>query len=377
MATAIRTENIQTTIHSLNMDFAGRSDMLPDYDESKPIHIHRRNRAFVWNRKMQEDCLDSILKGYYIPPIICCSHIINGTERRDIMEGGNRTTTFRKILRGEVRELTEIERNKVCAHPITMVILRNLTIAQQREMFRRLNKNIKVSDGQLYAMSEEDSPLVREAVCVLNDPSYPIRDRIANVFGSPIDDNNGKKQLENMIAIVSGSLNGIEYITKSFDRQEEKVECQEPINRAEFIKTFGIVLDIFEAANREFPLTNKKTIRTQLTTGKYIGAILYDIHTCETEISIVVEKWKKYIGMVRREVKYAKEAIIMPGAQNINPDKLKRISHKVTTFLNENRIMSEEEVKSIKHTYPHTDESGADVDVESDENDDVEQSDVE
>jgi len=103
-------------------------------------------------------------------------------------------------------------------------------------------------------MSEEDSPLVQEATAVLSDKSYPIRDRITNVFGILNVDNNGKKQLENMIAIVSGSLNGIEYITKSFDRQERKVECQEPINRAKFIKTFGIILDIFEAANRKFPI---------------------------------------------------------------------------------------------------------------------------
>jgi HK97 family phage prohead protease len=114
MSSQIRIENIQTTIASLNNDFSGRNGS-HDYDEKKPIHIHRRNRAFVWNAQMQESCLDSILKGYYIPPIICSSQIkqvgANGyIERREVMEGGNRITTFRRILNGNVRELTEEER---------------------------------------------------------------------------------------------------------------------------------------------------------------------------------------------------------------------------------------------------------------------------
>lgn len=51
---AIRTENINTSINELNEDFAGRKTMA-NYDESKQIHIHRRNRAFVWSKKMQKN----------------------------------------------------------------------------------------------------------------------------------------------------------------------------------------------------------------------------------------------------------------------------------------------------------------------------------
>ena len=126
MQANIRTENIQTTIYSMNADFSGRNDM-KDYDATKPLQIHRRNRAFVWSLEMQKQCLDSILKGYYIPPIICCSNIVNGVEIRQIMEGGNRATTFRRILNKEVKDLTDIEYNKVCSHPITLVIMKNLT----------------------------------------------------------------------------------------------------------------------------------------------------------------------------------------------------------------------------------------------------------
>jgi hypothetical protein len=351
MALDIRTENIQTTIHSMNLDFAGRRNT-EGYDEKKPIHIHRRNRAFVWSLKMQSDCLDSILKGYYIPPIICCSRIVNGTEIREVMEGGNRTTTFRKILKREVRELTDAEYHKVCSHPITLVVMRNLTNTQQREMFRRLNKNIKVTDGQLYAMSEEDSPLVKEAMFLLNSPEYPLRDRLTEVFFDTVNkDDNGQKNLENAIALVSGALNGVDYITKSFARQEEKIEKQETIDREKILTTLDIVLKIFEKANLEFPLINKTKKKMQWIVGRYIGAILYDIQTCRENIPDVIEKWKKYLVLVRKDVPNAKEAIEISGAQNINPDKLKRKSFKVDIFLKEKRLASEEELKRVKHIY--------------------------
>jgi uncharacterized protein with ParB-like and HNH nuclease domain len=69
------------------------------FDGSKLIEIHRRNRPYVWSHKMQLDFLDSILKGYYIPPIICCAK----NSKLYVMEGGNRITTIRRIMNNEVR----------------------------------------------------------------------------------------------------------------------------------------------------------------------------------------------------------------------------------------------------------------------------------
>lgn len=367
MTSDIRTENIQTTIYSLNSDFAGRRNV-DGYDETKPIHIHRRNRAFVWNKEMQLSCLDSMLKGYYIPPIICCSRVVNGIERREVMEGGNRITTFRRIMNKEIGSLTNDEYNKVCAHPITLVVMRNLTNTQQREMFRRLNKNVKVSDGQLYSMSEEDSPLVREALALLNDINHPLRALITEVFFDTVNkDNDGQKNLENAIAIVSGALNGVKYITKRFSRQEIKVENQEPINRAKIVNILGGVFNIFKLANKEEPLHNKTTQKAQFTIGTYIGPILYDIHTTDADDSEdITRKWVKYIVSVRRGVLNAKEAIDVKGAQNINADKLKQKSYKVGIFVKEGRLATEEELKQVKHR----DDDGAEDD--DDEDDDSE-----
>ena len=371
MSAIIRTENIQTTICALNGDFSGRRDA-PGYDESKPIHIHRRNRAFVWSKDMQLKLLDSILQGYYIPPIICSSRIVNGVERREVMEGGNRITTFRRLLNCDVRELTPAEIRGVESHPITLVVMRNLTSKQTREMFRRLNKNIRVSDGQLYSMSEEDSPLVREALSLLNDDDHPLRTRVNDCFFDTRNkDNDKKRNLESAIALVSGAVNGPEFITKLFARQEDNVEDQTPIDRNLVVDVLNNTFDVFLQADELFPLANRRTTRSQWTVGKYLGAILYDILMNPTTIVQIQKKWATYLSKLRRGDEGASEAYIVAGANNITVDKLKRICTKVDTYLSTGRIMTKEELDRIRHPVQNdSDDDTSDGESESDSEDD-------
>ena len=364
MSVAIRTENIQTTMFALNSDFSGRRDS-PGYDESKPIHIHRRNRAYVWNRQMQLAFKDSIIKGYYIPPIICSSRIIDGNERREVMEGGNRITTIRRLLNGDVCELTPEETRTIESHPITLVVMRNLTSKQTREMFRRLNKNIKVSDGQLYSMSEEDSPLVREALALLNDDHHPLRTLINDYFFDTRDnDNDGKKNLENAMALVSGAYYGPEFITKSFARQEDNVEDQQPIDRSVIVSRLAHVFDVFRQANDIVELTDRRKMKSQWTVGKYLGAILYDVLTNLYSVPRIQKKWASYLVRVRRDAPDALEAIAVSGAQNLNVDKLKRISVKVQTYMTENRFMTKDELDQIHHENSTDSEDDSDTEEE-------------
>jgi hypothetical protein len=347
MTVHLRTENIQTTISSLNSDFSGRVGTL-DYDESKLIHIHRRNRPFVWSLKMQESLLDSILMGYYIPPIIC-STTRGGIERREVMEGGNRITTFRKILNEEVRPLTEQERQRVNAHPITLVVMRNLTSKDQRIMFRRLNKNVKVTDGQLYSMSEDDSPLVKEAISFLNDEDYPLRDKITTHFFVPKEDNLRKSNLENAIAILSGAIYGVKHISKLYNAQEEVIESQEPIRREMIVHIIGSILEIFTMADQQQPLQDKRKLRGQWGVGKWVGAILYDYHTHQGETRSIQEKWANYIVAVRREEVGAEQASKLGGAQNLTETRYKKICTKVEIYLKEGRVATDEELATVVH----------------------------
>lgn len=351
MSVHLSTENIQTTISQLNRDFSGRRGDA-DYNENKLVHIHRRNRPFVWNKEMQERLLDSILKGYYIPPIICSSRIVGYTERREVMEGGNRITTFRKILSEEVRPLTPQERQRVEAHPITLVVMRGLTAHDQRIMFRRLNKNVKVSDGQLYSMSEDDSPLVQEALAFLNDDNYPLREKITtHFFDTRHADNDGKRHLENVIALVSGVIHGPNFITKSYNVQEPKIESQEPIHRDLIVHVLGAIFEIFTMADQQQPLQDKRKRRGQWSVGKWLGAMLYDSLTHPGEIRTIQEKWADYLVAVRRDENGAEEATKLGGAQNLTASRYKKICTKMEIYLRDRRIASDEELAHIVHDH--------------------------
>lgn len=323
---------------------------------------------------MQKALLDSILMGYYIPPIICSSRIVGHFERRDVMEGGNRITTFRKILNEEVRPLTQQERQRVEAHPITLVVMRGLTSKDQRVMFRRLNKNVKVSDGQLYSMSEDDSPLVKEALFFLNDDNYPLRDKITtHFFDTRNADNDGKSHLENAIALLSGSIYGVNCITKSYNVQEKNIESQEPIRRDMIVHIIGSILEIFTMADQQQPLQDKRKLRGQWSVGKWLGAILYDYLTHHGETRSIQEKWANYIVAVRREEEGAEQASKLGGAQNLTATRYKKICTKVEIYLKEHRVATDEELATVVHIDSSDDISNDDMEEEdfSDEHEDL------
>jgi len=339
------TETIQTSVGSLNAEFSGRMNT-PDYDETKRTHIHRRNRAYAWSIKMQRDLLDSILRGFYIAPIICSTRIIQGprpVERREVMDGGNRITTFRNILLDKVRILTLEERQKVMSFPITVVVTSLMESRDQRDMFQRLNKSVTVSDGQLYAMSD-DSPLVQEALSLLNDDDYPLRGIISTIFfDTQHKDNDGRNNLANAVALVSGALHGPDHITKSYVMQEDFLDEGVVISRERVVEVLTHIFDIFTQVDRTHPIDGRKR-RGQWNVGKYLGAMMYDYLTNRE-----TEKWIVYLTAVRTERPLAEEAIKLGGAQNLTANRYKRVCAKVHIYLTENRIATDEELKPIVH----------------------------
>jgi hypothetical protein len=358
---SLSSESLTYTISKLNNEFAGRISNDPlQYFQDRKIHIHRRNRPYVWDIKMQHKLLDSILQGYYIPPIIC-SHSIteDRKERLCVMDGGNRITTIRKILNGEIRELTEEERDKIKDTIIYVVSMKNLTVKQEREMFRRLNKSVRVSDGQLYAMSEDDSPLVREAIALLRESEHPLRHLMNEHFPGTIsvDDTSGSN-IEIAVALVSGALYGVDYITKSYNVQEVKIECQKVIDRAMVAKRLGDVFSIFDLADSVRRSSNKQKKKIQWNVGKLLGTMLYDYHTlafkdsefCEEGYNLVRDKWTAYIVKMREFPEVADEVFDISGAQNLKSSKYNKISVKVNIYLNEDRIAPSAEIAEIMKT---------------------------
>jgi len=175
--------------------------------------------------------------------------------------------------------------------------------------------------------------------------------------------------LENAIALVSGAVHGPMFITKSFARQEDKVEDQTPIDRDRVVQVLNNVFDVFLQADQLFPVANRNTARSQWAVGKYLGAILYDILMNPNTVSQVQKKWATYLSNLRRGEEGASEAYIVAGANNITSDKLKRICTKVDTYLSTGRIMTKEELDRIRHP-AQTDSDEETSDEESDSEDD-------
>lgn len=226
-------------------------------------------------------------------------------------------------------------------------------------------------------MSEEDSPLVREAISLLDDSDYPLRELITECFfDTRQKDKPSRRNLENAVAMISGALYGPQYITSSFSRQEEHVEAQDPIDRERIVTILTQVFGVFREADSRVKPPSKCIKKSQFNIGRYLGAILYDVLMNQDDpeaIDRVHRKWVQYLFKVRSNVLYASEAIVVPGAQNINTDRLKRVSVKVQTYLTSNRIMTKDELSLVHHVdHAHREDDSSDSDDEyetSSEND--------
>lgn len=339
---ANNTETVTTSIYSLDTNFSGRPG--PDFDETKMYQIHRRNRAYVWKLRDKIKLLESIRSGRYIPPIITVETIENGRTVRYVVDGGHRVTTFRHILRGDVTPITDEDRRIIERYPITVVVLRGLTSAQIREQFRVLQGGKKVTSGQLYAMSE-DCPLVSSAIRLLYDTTHPLRAMINRNFFDTVNsvDSDTRKNLENAVAMVSGAMHGVSFITASFDKQEEVITS--PVDENKVTQVLARVFEVFDMANAEVEQTDGRRRKGQWTLGTYIAPILYDLITNPDRQREVQEKWKKYIVRVRQGHPLAEEANNVGGANNINESKLRKIVMRVTVFVEENRLLTLDEIK--------------------------------
>ena len=320
---------------------------------------------------MELDLKDSILKGFPIPHITCLGQIEGKKEIRYIMDGGNRITALRHLLNNERGVLTPEERQQIESYQMTVVVVRNLTSKDQRLMFTRLNKNVRVSDGQLYAMSEEDSPLVQEAVALLNDDTYPLRDLITqHFFDTRNKDNNNNNNLANAVALVSGALHGPRFITKSYSVQEQYIESQEPINRTAVVTVLGSCLEIFTIADINIRPDGRKR-KGQWNVGHLLGVIMYDIMIHPGETRMIQDKWVRFLIRYREGDELAPQAITLKGAQNLTATRYMRMSTKVDIYLRDNRIATENEIAALNHINDSDDEEDDNLSIISDEREDL------
>jgi hypothetical protein len=358
-------EQITLNLRQLNENFTG----LPretSYDPNKLYAIHARNRVEKWSTEWRKDLLDSILNNIYIPPIIVHSHVVvrngQGYETRDILDGGNRVRAIHRILQNEVKELTLDERSRVEGYTITIVVLRNMNSSAIRKQFRLLQRGVKVAAGELYWMSQE-LPTVQYALRMLNDPLYPLRSQITELFFDTQDnDTKSHGHLTNAVALCAGAQHGVKYLSKSFDVNEEILST--PVNEDLVETRLRLAFQPFRQANIRYPITDGRVKKGEWAVGKYLGAILYDIITNPDSVPAVQERWAEIISRNRAGEDLAVTAVRINGAkaQTVNASKLSKICFQVK-FALENRRMP------LEAEYPVPIATDAESDIEDEEDD--------
>ncbi len=350
------------SLYELNSRFAGRREM-DGYDPTKRIHIHQRNRHLAWKPKDIKLFKESLLLGYSMGEITISKN--THARRDDVLDGGNRITAVRIILMDE--SLSAQERRVIENYTVNICYMVDPTPAQIVEQFRRLNRNIKVSDGQLYFMYIEESPLVQEAVALLEDEDHPLRSTVDEVFSEGLrEDNDKRMNLANAIAMVSGAVHGVDSITTAFIRQEINVSETDELDRDSISETLEHVFKVFLRANRMYDVPHASKKKALFNVGKWVAPILYDVLTRGNKsIKEIQKKWVDMMVLFRQGAENSADAITIAGANNIKPDKLARISAKVQQYLDDRTILTETELKKIFHG--HCDGEETDTTADDDE----------
>jgi len=137
--TSIYTETFTFTLSWFNDHFAGTYDS-PDYDDIRSLKLDMESDSMLieWTRPLQLNFLNSILNGYYIPPIICSQRDLDRCERT-IIYGANTIINIRKLLNGDIRKLTDEEITIISSFNMQLIIMHNLTTTDKQEVIEQIN----------------------------------------------------------------------------------------------------------------------------------------------------------------------------------------------------------------------------------------------
>jgi hypothetical protein len=347
------------SLYDLDRQFSGRNEhgFPGGYDPTALYVLHPRQRAEVWKHDHQLKLWESFDRARYVPPIIVHEVIENNTRRRYILDGGNRISAVRRILRGTVRELTADELMRVRSYTIMVVVLRGLDAAEIREQFRLLNRVVRVTDGHLYYMSREDSPLIDYACRLMEEAEHPLRAQITALFGTAVlQDTDSRGNLSNLMALFAGAQHGLGprtaagkypqcHITRSFDVNCDILGAR--LDTALIETRMRICFAAFERANELSRLEDARVRKGEFNVGRYLGVMLHDL-AIGVDPMVLVTKWGRAIADVRDGNDTMANAITMNGAQNLNYRKMSQISFQVDFALENRRMPNEAELREWK-----------------------------
>ncbi len=297
----------------------------------------QRQWAAAWKTAKQEAFIDSIMRNFPIPNIICNR---DADGRLALYEGRHRTETLWRFANGHLKwngksyaELTDIERYQFNEHTLLLLVIQDATLDQLSEVFERLNNGAPLSDSDKF-WNRRHTPLVKLTLEVVLTHAG-----LRRVWGDV--DMNNRRQLANYVGLTAGIVLDSNCFTSSYMRLHEHLELDGKTyeeSKAVLEAWLEVLVNFYEEANTRFPATKRKELSKYRKIGFINAYLLTDLWNCGSDDMTTEhackEKWLTLIGHLRnpQTAKAAAAALATKGAQNLTETKIATVIEQVEAY---------------------------------------------
>jgi hypothetical protein len=299
----------------------------------------QREWASAWSTTKQSDFIDSIMRNFPIPNIICNR---DPDGRLALYEGRHRTETLWRFTNGHLKwngktysELSDIERHQFNEQTLLLLVIQDATLDQLSEVFERLNNGAPLSDSDKF-WNRRHTPLVqltREVVLT--------HAGLRRVLGEI--DMNTRGHLANYVGLTAGIVLDSNCFTTSYMRLFPHLELDGKSYedcKAILESTLNVLVSFYEEANTRFPTTKRRELSKYRKIGFINAYFLTDLMCGQLEEALVnenacKEKWLTLIGHLRnpQTAKAAAGSLATKGAQNLTLTKITTVIAQVEAYL--------------------------------------------
>ncbi|KAG8698879.1 hypothetical protein FRC09_006973 [Ceratobasidium sp. 395] len=197
-------------------------------------------RNVVWSDAKQSKLIDSILRNFYVPPILfCISEDSSGNQTRICIDGKQRLTSIRRFLDGliphkdgkmsfyfkqadgtkAVRLLPEPLRKQFRNKTLVCIEYRELSPVHEREMFQRVQLGMALTTGeQLQSFDGPMAQFVHRIHAEIFEKAH-----IETEMNLAIERGRGFQNLVQTIACIARLP---EYVHATYPQQTKLLQCQ-------------------------------------------------------------------------------------------------------------------------------------------------------
>ena len=285
-----------------NMNTRNLNEILVD----ESIFIPAHQRAFIWKLRQQENLVDTIMKGYVMPPLIICEVIVNNKRTRSLEDGQQRYTTLKRFYNNEFtynkkyfKDYSPNEKAQFEYYKVHITTYENATEDERTEMFLNFQDGTSLTVGNRFHAALK-TRLVTYATERFLTPGNPLYQRASAVWGEHLQekDNKGKNFLTNAMAIAGGLAYGVDHITKSYDILGPILNREFDVAMAD--KRLDMLLKVYERVpGPNIYISKEKKIHWPV--GTLTGYILASLINDPSEE--MIGKWVQYILDSRQKAK--------------------------------------------------------------------------